>query len=177
MDKKLKIGDWVRSYSKGVWQIYRIEKFGELDPVTGAIRHRESIFSKRFVNNAFKRSFSTECCSPDFVEKLDNSALKDLESFIADNKALYSKFINYVQKTVDLIYNARISIPEGKSSDSVEEELSGLVDVKAEDLIGLLNEKGYKVNTHPSWVAQFIANDHKCKDGQIMYTFERVLES
>ncbi len=84
MDNSVKMGDWVRSYNKGIWRVYRIEEIEELDPVSGQLRSRSSIFSSRFVNDSFKRSFSSENCHPTFVSKLCNEELERLNVFISE---------------------------------------------------------------------------------------------
>ena len=68
---ELKIGDWVRSYSPGIWRIYRILKdYKHADPLTGKEAFRTTIFSKRFLSKSFKRFFGEQCCDPSFVSKL-----------------------------------------------------------------------------------------------------------
>ena len=90
----IKIGDWVRSYSAGVWQVYRIveghyETRASLDEpkVISPIR---TLFSSRICSNKWKKSFSNECCSSGHVTKLTQEDQAQLEKFLSKNKVLTS---------------------------------------------------------------------------------------
>ena len=38
----MKIGDFVHSYTKGIWQIYRIEKYKSINQLTGKIEKKRN---------------------------------------------------------------------------------------------------------------------------------------
>jgi hypothetical protein len=78
------------------------------DPGTGGESRRETIFSKRFVSNSLKRSFSEECCAPSFVSKLTPRERRSLDDFVENNQPLYQKFQSYKPKPIDAVFNARV---------------------------------------------------------------------
>ena len=121
----LKVGDWVKSYSSGIWQIYRILDCKRLNPATGDEQDKTTIFSKRFLSNAYKRSFKEECCDPHFVTRLNSDEKSDLNKFISENPKLYETFLAYEPKNIDCVYNARIGIPESRDSATVFGTLHG----------------------------------------------------
>jgi hypothetical protein len=172
----LKIGDWVRSYSTGIWQIYRILDYKCKDPVTGKDVEKTTIFSKRFVSDSFKRSFKEECCDPAFVYFLDMDKKKELDSFIESKPGLYQKFIDHEPKKIDCIYNARIGIPLHKDSQMIEDKLKVLGPIKDIEINSKLNELGFDTKAMPSWTVQFVSNDFACVDGYLSFQFVRVLE-
>ena len=62
MDDNIKVGDWVRSYGSGIWRVHRILELNDFDIQSQTNKPRTVIFSSRFVNDSYKRSFSTESC-------------------------------------------------------------------------------------------------------------------
>lgn len=176
MDSNLKVGDWVRSYSKGIWRIYRVIEVEEVDPSNGKLRKRTIIFSSRFVNDSFKRSFSNEGCNPFFVYKLDGEELDQLDAFIQSNPDLFAKFEKFKPKPIDLVYTARISKNDGYTKTDVEKQFDNLNKIKSCDLIKTIESKGFEVGVHPSWLVQFLSEDHETQDGQLVYSYKRVLD-
>ena len=61
---KVKVGDWVTSYTAGIWQVYKIiDDFYELKWNLKEKKEKSKrvmVFSKRLCHNNGKRSFSTE---------------------------------------------------------------------------------------------------------------------
>lgn len=173
---ELRVGNWVFSYHPGIWQIYRILTCKVRSPVSGLGQETTTVFSKRFLSETFKRSFKEECCSPDFVEKLDDETMSKLERFIKENAALYKKFNDYVPKPIDEIYNARIGTPKGKGVKEIEALISKDRLFNGLEINPYLEELGFHTKELPSWTAQFVSEDHQCKDGYLAYKFHRILE-
>ncbi|WP_200890375.1 hypothetical protein [Pseudoalteromonas luteoviolacea] len=109
MDENIKIGDWVRSYGSGIWRVHRILELNDFDIPSQSYKPRTVVFSSRFVNDSYKRSFSTECCDLAFVSLLDSDEKDELDSFIENNPELVAKFDTYKPKSIDAIYNASAS--------------------------------------------------------------------
>lgn len=86
MESELKVGDWVRSYGSGIWRINRILELNDFDIPSQSYKPRTAIFSSRFVNDSFKRSFSTESCDSAFVSHLEPEEKEKLDSYIKGNK-------------------------------------------------------------------------------------------
>lgn len=172
----LKIGDWVRSYSAGIWQIYRILDYKCNDPVSGKQVEKTTIFSKKFVSDSFKRSFKEECSDPAFVYLLDPDKKKELDAFIESHPGLYQKFINHEPKKMDCIYNVRISIPPHRDSQMIADKLKDLGPVKDIEINAKLNALGFNTKARPSWTVQFVSSGFEYIDGYLSYQFLRVLE-
>jgi hypothetical protein len=172
----LEIGDWVRSYSQGIWQIYRILDYTCIDPVSRKEKNKRTVFSKRFVSNSFKRSFKEECCDPAIVMILNTGELKELQEFIDNNADLYNKFEGYEPKDIDCVYNARIGIPEDQSALEIANLLENSSLLKEAEINTQLIELGFISNTKPSWTVQYVAKDFQCIDGYLAFKYDRVLE-
>jgi hypothetical protein len=59
------VGDWVKTYTAGIWQVYRILDYKCMDSMTGRKAQKRTVFSRRFVSNSFKRSFKEEAVGAD----------------------------------------------------------------------------------------------------------------
>jgi len=173
---ELKVGDWVRSYSSGIWQIYRILDYKCSDPLTGNSQNKTSIFVKRFVSNSFKRSFKQESCDPLIITKLGREEQLKLDGFIKDNPDLYKKFNELAFTDIDCIYNARIGIPENSSIESIASKFESTGYIKDIDIQSMLVKMGFKTKDMPSWTVQFISDNYHCIDGHLAFKFARVLE-
>jgi hypothetical protein len=175
-DKNLRIGDWVRVSSPGIWRIYRILRYkhaaiggpGEADQTT--------VFAKRFVSNSFKRSFSEGCWHPSLVSKLDSKDFERLTGFIEANGRLHELFERYEPKPLNSVYNARIRIPEDRSAAEVAALFDRSQLIRETDIKSLLTRLGFDTETFPCWTVQFISEDHRCLDDYIVYRFHRVIE-
>ena len=176
MDAELKIGDWVRSYGSGIWRIHRILELCDFEIQTQSNKLRTVIFSSRFVNDSFKRSFSTECCDSVFVYHLAQEEKEKLHSFIKHNSDLSVKFDAYKQKTIDAVYNANVNIPASKDLSELEGNLSKFKSLTLEQLYHKLLESGIGSSGKKGWTAQFVSKNHECVEGKLVYSFLKVLE-
>lgn len=181
---KVKIGDWVRSYSSGIWQVYRIvENLEEFDSISKSVEKRSLVFCKRFLNNSFKRSFGSESCHPDFVYGLEKADHEKLLSIINDNPDLFSKFQKYKPKPIDAIYNLSFCVDaNSKVSDyqGIFDESEPLdvfeIRAKAESNNLKLRSVPDLTNEEVRWTLQFCSEDHKIVNNRLIYKFTRVLE-
>ena len=117
MKKEIQIGDWVNSYSKG---IYRVEKifdryYDESSPFitdNAKIGDKQNriILSKRFINSKFKKSFSYESCDESFVSKLTIKEQIELDKYILEKPKLISELDKYEIPPLTTIYNSDLQI-------------------------------------------------------------------
>lgn len=175
MEENIKIGDWVRSYGSGIWRAHRILELNDFDIQSQSYRSRTVVFSSRFVNDSYKRSFSTESCDSAFVYHLDPIEKEELESFIENNPELVAKFDAYKPKSIDAIYNANVNIPASGSQTDLEEMLSTFQELNLEQLYNKLIESKIGSSGTKGWTAQFVSNNHKCCEGKLLYSFSKVL--
>ncbi len=104
----MKVGDFVHSYTKGIWQIYRIIKYKNINFQNNKQEKKVTVFLKRFISTSYKKSFSEECCDSSFVYPLSDDEILELNSFIGKNKDLFEQFNNYMPKPIDAILNIKI---------------------------------------------------------------------
>lgn len=113
---KIKIGDWVTSYSAGIWQVYRIiDDFYELRWDLKDKKEKSSrilVFSKRLFNSKFKRSFSTESCEITFIDPLEKSDKEKVLNLLQSDEKLDKAFKEYKPKSANLISGYSFSLPK-----------------------------------------------------------------
>jgi len=117
MKQEIKVGDWVNSYSKGIYRIEKIieqfydESSSDLDG--NKIGDKETdrvIVSKRLLNSKLKKSISYESCSEYFVSHLESKQISELEKILADNPKLLTELDEYKIPTLTTIYNSDLQI-------------------------------------------------------------------
>ncbi|MCF2846581.1 hypothetical protein NH514_04780 [Pseudoalteromonas sp. ACER1] len=172
MDDNIKVGDWVRSYGSGIWRVHRILELNDFDIQSQTNKPRTVVFSSRFVNDSYERSFVTECCDSTFVYHLQQA---ELDSFINLNIDLYTKFNAYKPKSINAIYNAKINIPVSKSKSELEDLLISYQSLFLEQLFCQLHSSGLASSDNKGWTAQFVAKDHEAVDGKLVYSFSTLL--
>ncbi|AOT08756.1 hypothetical protein [Pseudoalteromonas luteoviolacea] len=175
MDDNIKIGDWVRSYGSGIWRVHRILELNDFDIQSQTNKPRTVIFSSRFVNDSYKRSFSTESCDSAFVYHLDSNEKEELDAFMGSNPELVAKFDAYKPKSIDAVYNANVNIPASGSQADLEEALSSFQELNLEQLYNQLIESKIGSSVAKGWTAQFVSSNHECLNGKLLYSFSKVL--
>lgn len=175
MESELRIGDWVRSYGSGIWRIYRILELNDFDIPSQSYKSKTIIFSCRFVNDSFKRSFSTEGCDSSFVYRLEQAERDKLDSFINQNQDLYSKFDAYKPKPIDAIYNTNVNIPVSKNQSELESTLCTFQSLCLEQLYSKLLSSDIGSSGSKGWTAQFVSKNHDNIDGKLVYSFSKIL--
>ena len=118
MKKQIEIGDWVNSYSKG---IYRVEKiienfYDESSPTLdgkkiGDFKDR-TIISKRLLNSKLKKSIGYENCNEYFVSHLNKAQSKQLDDVLKENPKLLTELENYTIQTLTTVYNSDLQIDD-----------------------------------------------------------------
>ena len=117
-NNNFKIGDWVYSYSKGIFRIKKIidEYFDESeksilgDNKIGDKKEYRTIISKRFLNSNFKKSISYESCSEFYISKINDKDLIQLNEIIEKNQKHLIELDNYEIPTQTSIYNMELDI-------------------------------------------------------------------
>lgn len=117
MTQEIKIGDWVNSYSKG---IYRVEKiieqfYDESSPVLDGNNIGDKVkdrivISKRLLNSSFKKALSYESCSESFVSHLETEQNTKFKKTLTDNPKLLTDIDDYKIPTTTTVYNYDLKI-------------------------------------------------------------------
>lgn len=127
--RRINIGDWVYSYSPGIWRVYRVlqgvqEVRFKLEEPKRTSRSR-FVFSKRLVDGAWKPSFIAETASADVVSPLSDDDRRRLEAFIATNPQILQEFEAFEPEEIDFVLNLRLNIPVSFGRDRLQRLIDG----------------------------------------------------
>lgn len=175
----MKVGDWVNSYSKGIWQILRID---DVESEFGEHAIQTIVHCKRFLNSSYKKSFSAESCSDYFIKKLPESEVEKVNEIIKLNNRWYEEFLKY-QQFVDSIYNLSLYVSNSTERDkfkkTIEEKCKSVNSGLSKNIINQLllseleNNKKSKIR---NFTAQFISVNSEIKDRKLIYREVRFLD-
>ena len=125
---KLQVGDWINSYSKGIYRIENIieQFYDESYPAIGENKIGDRIkdriiVSKRFLNSKFKKSISYESCSEFYISNLNENQLLELQQVIEKNPNLLIELDEYKIPTRKTIYNMDLQIEKESDLTKVNE--------------------------------------------------------
>ena len=118
MSDNLKIGQWVNSYSKGIFRVEKIidRYYDESDRSflgdnkIGNKYKDPIIVSKRLLNAKFKKSIGYDSCSAYFISPLDATQHDELEKVIKNKPEYLTELNNYQIPTLTTIYNLDLQI-------------------------------------------------------------------
>jgi hypothetical protein len=179
MAKRLTPGMWVRSYSPGVWQVYRVLRgFNELRYSLADPKERSKsvfVFSKRLVTEKWQRSFRSESCDSSFVKPLAARDLRRVEALLRDESSLASAFDAYQPAPIDLIVNLSMNVPDRSQLQSFcEDDLRSRLQVGLDHdrILALLQEAGLAafVGKMPiNATLQLTCRDHEIRDSEFVF--------
>ena len=127
MNRDLKIGDWVNTYSKGIYRVERIidryyDESNSSIPDENKIgdKYKDRIIvSKRLLNSKFKKSISYDSCSEYYVSHLDAKQRVDLEKIINANPIFLTQLDAYEIPTITTVYNSNLQIDNKEDLEKV----------------------------------------------------------
>jgi hypothetical protein len=134
------------------------------------------VFVKRFLNASLRRSFGEEVCSINLVRPLNKQELQKIERIIEKDPRLYEMFRRYEPKPIDSIYNARVSMPVGKSRSQLERMIPRDRVFTEFEIPPYLAELGLSHSGAPYWTLQFVSRDHEVADDCFQYRFSGILD-
>ena len=172
----MKIGDFVHSYTKGFWQIYRIEKYKSINQQTGKKERIETVFLKRFVSESYKKSFTEECCDISFVVPLSKDEKIELNNFIEENQDLFEKFNQYSPKRIDSVLNMHIRKLNSDETQKVKTIFSEKNKLPYKNIKKLIKENNLNREHGFGWTLQFVSDNFEIKNGVLIYKFSKILE-
>jgi len=179
--KQFNIGDWVTSYTAGIWQVYRVvDDYFEISWDLESDKKKSDnpmIFSKRLCHNNGKRSFSTEVCSRAFVDLLDQDSLDNVQ-IILDDEKLNKAFSKYSPKPMNCASGMGFSLPDQFSYERFETIINELFEGKIEE--GLTVQEINKAlseteiyefrNTNPQNASiMIVCDDHEIVNSDLIF--------
>jgi len=174
---KIKVGDWVTSYSSGIWRVYRL-----LDNVVQAVSTAKGtdsislVCSSRLLSSSYKPLFKSECCAPGFVRKLEPGELSKLNGYINENPKIFEKFDKRPPQTVKAYTDVFFTQPPNKTSEDIANLFDQNLKIKARDITKVMNKINLIWQGKPSWRIEFVCVDYESVDGELIYAFNKVLE-
>ena len=128
MKKDIEIGDWVNSYSKGIYRVEKIFKrfYDESTPLIPenckiGDQQKNIVLSKRFLNSKFKKSLSYESCDESFISHLTKKELMELNKIISEKPQLVAELNEYEIPTLTTVYNSDLQIENETDLQKVNE--------------------------------------------------------
>ena len=110
--ERIKIGDWVSSYSRGIWRVVRIIQ-DYRPPIDLPGQAQPLIGSARFVTDTFRPRYGTEICAESFVNSLGAESRRELDAFIAAHPEALAAFEARTPRLPDLVWNVQLGMPAG----------------------------------------------------------------
>ncbi|MWW25724.1 hypothetical protein [Algibacter lectus] len=145
MKREIKIGDWVNSYSKGIYRVEKIfdifyEESSPLIPKGKKIGDPQNkiVLSKRFLNSKFKKSFSYDRCDESLITHLTKKDLKELDKVVKEKPELISELNKYKIPTLNTINNFDLQIDNENDLRKVNELIE--FTVKGRSYLEIQNE-------------------------------------
>jgi len=172
----VQIGDWVTSSSSGIWRVYRILDNVLIADASKGTNSIDLVFSSKFLSESYKPLFKSECCSPSLVRKLDQNEMNKLQLFIDENPDKFKKFDKRSPKNVDGFCDVFFSRPDDKSAEEITNYFDKNQKYKASEISNLMDTLNLNWAGNPSWRIEFKSSDHECENGELVYTFNKVLE-
>lgn len=168
-------GNWVRTLHKGVWQVYRVLDAMSWNPATGAEETRRSVFCKRFLNDAWKRSFSAAVYAPSLVFPLEGDDQATLRKFRSDHPTLAAHFDRWVPPPIDALTGLRIAVPADLTTEQLASRIPPHGPLRHSEIERLVHEQlGLPRSRTIGWDLMFRSPDHQVVDGHLVYRFSHV---
>ena len=180
-DKQLSVGDWVESYSPGVWQVVHVlEGFFELrfhPDEPRRVSRRRLVFGKRLVDEKWRKAFKAEMAEAAVVHPLGDDQRARLVEYAGANPETLAEFEAFRPEMPDHIASLRLNVPqpvevEGLRS-AVAQAFSGIED-------GLTNDEmlerlarsplaGHLSAGLSNVTVRFLCRRHEIRDGQFVF--------
>ena len=184
----LTVGDWVHSYSPGVWQIFRILEGVQKTRFTLNERkkmHRQPIiFCKRFLDDSWSPSFTAETCDPAVVQPLSGDERAKVEEFITKNPDVASQFYAYEPRDLDCAMGLMLSLPPGVGKADLESMVKeafadigekGLTNDEVLQRLAASSLGGYVSQRMINATLRFICKDHELRGNEYVFREAQVI--
>jgi hypothetical protein len=128
LTKEIKIGDWVKSYSKGIYRIERIfDRF--YDESSPCIPEHDNIGNqlnsivllKRLLNSKFEKSIGYESCNETFIFQLNEKEFPQLKKVLIEKPQLIQELDTFEIPVLKTVYNYDLQIDNKKDLNLVKE--------------------------------------------------------
>ena len=174
----MKIGDWVTSYTPGIWRVYRVLSIDREMRFSLSERRMKSrrvvVFSTRLVDAKWRRAFKTESCEQTLIHSLSGDDEKQLMQMLKEEPQLLKEFERYAPEPIDLIVNLSMRVPEFVTlEDFCRRALTPAMTsgMSMEDVLQLLQKANLDrcVGKFPiNATLQMVCHDHEMREGEFI---------
>lgn len=180
MGQNINIGDWVNSYSKGIYRVERIidryydESSPTLDGNQIGDRYKDRIIvSKRLLSSKFKKSLNYDECSEYFISPLDENQLRELQKVLEQTPSLLKALDDYTIPTLINIYNSELQVDEEQDLQTVYQLIefirAGKTFLEIEKEKTRLNISRLKPKYFGNYLFQLFCFDHEYKEKRVLW--------
>ena len=178
------VGDWIHSYSPGVWQVFRIVRdvyeFGYSLSSRKKLSKRVLVFSKCLADANWTPSFRIESCADSFVAPLAQQERNRVEKMLASNedfRAEFEKFYKPESLIVNLTMNLENRAPlerlcQGKLAAEI---VNGIPLDRVLELLGVAGLADRIGKMPINTTLQLVCCDHEIRDKEFVFRECRVL--
>lgn len=191
MSETVDVGDWVQSYSMGIWRVSRVlsgfcePRFSLESPKT--MSPRTLVFAHRLLNASWKRSFSIEAAERRFVSLIEPEEKSRILAMLESDPALKKAFEKYqvTHGTPDLVVNIGLGeLPGGDRKQlraACEARLGPYAGngMSMDEALLALSAAGYYncIGKMPnSATVQLISKGHEVRHNEFVLRYNRVLD-
>ena len=172
-------GNWINSYSPGIWLVHRVVPIGHEMRFSLTDRRKKSkrvmVFSRRIVDDKWHPAFKTECCEQSLVALLAADDKERLDHLLNQNVELKAAFGRYAPEPCPFFVNLSMRIPnfgmlESFCSDILTKSMA--LGLCMEEVLKLLESAGlsqfiakYPINA----TLQMVGRDHEIQNGEFLF--------
>lgn len=180
-DSDVRVGDWVESYSPGVWQVVCIlDDFIELrfrPEAPNRRSRRRLVFCKRFVDERWKKAFKAEVAEAALVHPLSEDQRTQLDNYIAEYPRTLGEFEGFCPEMPDHIFSLRLNLPQPVDVEKINQSVmntftgieSGFTNEEVLDRLGSSHLGGYLSEGISNLTIRFLCRRHEIRDGQFVF--------
>lgn len=168
----MKVGNWVYSYTKGIWQITRIDEIESIFPDNST---EITVHCKRFLNSSYKKSITSESCAPDYIKQLSKKEVEKVNDIIKSKPNWYKEFQDF-QDSTSSILNLTFYASDKKQRENLKNAIGkkcstineGLTDTQILKIL----KRELEINSQSSirnFTAQFISENSEVRNKKLLY--------
>lgn len=180
-DEQLSAGDWVESYSPGVWQVIHVlEGFLELrfhPDEPKRVSRRRLVFSKRLVDDKWRKAFTAEMAEAAVVHPLGDGERSRLAEYANANLETLAAFEALQPEMPDHITSLRLNVPQPVEVEGFRRAVTqaftgieqGLTNDEVLDRLARSPLVAYLSAGLSNVTIRFLCRQHEVRDGQFVF--------
>jgi hypothetical protein len=180
-DTQLSAGDWVESYSPGVWQVVRVlQDFFELrfhPDEPKRVSRRRLVLSKRLVDDKWRKAFKAEMAEAAVVHPLGDDQRARLAEYAKASPETLAEFEAFHPEMPDHIASLRLNVPQPVEVEGLRSAVTqvftgieeGLTNDEVLDRLTRSPLAGHLSDGLSNVTVRFLCRQHEVRDGQFVF--------